>query len=116
VSDFREVVISYLGDLSDEELAGVFYEAMKKKDVRNRYPDGTFWDQVYVIGIASWTEDSRPEIEILATAFDPVPAAVEGIAKLGANQSGVCPCCCTLLASTMKSARCPICGTQVGCT
>lgn len=109
-------VISFLGELTDEDLARIFYEAMAKKNEYKRHPDGSFWNHLYVIGLVSHTEDSSPEIEILATAFDCDSPAVEAIKKYGANQSGECAVCGTFVVSTMKSAKCPICGSQVACS
>lgn len=67
----KEDVIEFIGSLSDEDLAAFYYEAMVKKNEYRRHDDGTFWNHIYVIGIASHTEDGPAEVEIIATAFNP---------------------------------------------
>lgn len=112
----RKNAISFLRELHDEDLASVFYEAMETRNEYRRHPDGTFWNDVYVIGIASHTESSPAEIEVLATAYDKDSPFLEDAKKSGANENGECPVCKTYLASTLKLAKCPVCGSAVGCT
>lgn len=109
-------VVRYLRSLADDELARLFYEAMSPKNVYRRHPDGTFWNDVYVVGTAMHTESGPAEIEILAVAADPSIRFSEEDMKQGATEQGRCETCRTFITSTSKVALCPVCGAEVECT
>jgi hypothetical protein len=112
----RDDVVEYLRSLADDELARLFYEAMFPKNVYRRHPDGTFWNDVYVVGTAMHTESGPAEVEVLAVAADPSLRFSEEHMKRGALEQGRCEVCKTFITSTFKVALCPVCGTEVECT
>lgn len=112
----RSDAIGYLRSLTDEDLARFFYELTEVRNEYRGHEDGTFWNDVYIIGIASHTESEPAEIDVLATAYYPNEPMIEGAARLGANQSGRCDRCKTLIVSTSKNAKCPVCGSLAFCT
>lgn len=112
---FRRKVIEHLYSLTDEDLARLFYEAMSTRNEYRRHAEDDFWNHVYVLGIASHMSGGPAEIEILATALDQ-DERLDEVKQFGANQSGRCELCRTIVASTSKIAACPVCQTPVECT
>lgn len=112
----REEIIEYLRSLTDDGLAILFYEAMQPRNVYRRHSDGTFWNDVYVVGTASHTESDPAEIEILAVGADPCVRYYEKELKEGALEQGRCESCKTFITSSYKVALCPVCGAEVECT
>lgn len=109
-------VVEYLRSLADDELARLFYEAMLPRNVYRRHSDGTFWNDVYVVGTATHTESGPAEIEILAVSADPSMQISEKVMRRGALEEGRCETCKTLIISTFKVALCPVCSAEVECT
>ena len=112
----RDSAIAYLQSLADEDLAQFFYDALKTRNEYRRHPEGDFWNDVYVIGVVSHMSGEPAEIEVLATALDPTEPGLSEVKALGANQGGRCTGCSTIIGSTSKLAKCPVCGTTVECT
>lgn len=112
----RQRAIEFLASLCDEDVATVFYEAMESsRNVRRRWDDGDFSDEIWVIAHATHARGEPAYLEVLATAFDPKPD-LDDVKQQGACESGRCERCKAVLVSTSKDALCPICGNRVECT
>lgn len=114
--EFRSKVAEYFRSLADEDLARFFYEVMRARNEYRRHEEGDFWNDVYVIGITSHMSGEPAETYILAAAVNPAQPGLDDVKHLGANNSGRCNTCKTLILTTSKIARCPVCESEVECT
>jgi hypothetical protein len=103
----RQQAMELLRSLTAEDLAVLFYEAMQSRNDDRSHEDGDFWNEVYVIAIASHMRGEAADLSVLATAHESYPLDDEW-KRMGPLNHGTCEACRTSVISTSKVVRCPV--------
>jgi hypothetical protein len=108
--------VEHLATLSIRDFVEVIQAACERRRQHDQFANGDFQTKAFALAECLWSridqKSDRPDVHLCATVHD----SVKGVAWATLSQDGTCQTCRAHVVSVAKTAICPVCHSEIGCT